>query len=112
MDGFREDLHLEGRPSPGRVSAPGVSVAEVDEIEDVETHWAQDDEMLAALFESARAFAIRERPEFEGPLLAYFLELVKWLKEDAPHGLRTMSHESPMTGCAAESRRRVGSGKM
>jgi hypothetical protein len=107
MDGFREDLHLERRPSPGRVSAPGVSVAEFDEIEDVETHWAQDDEVLAALFESPE-----HSPSASGPLLQYFLELVKWLKEDAPHGLRTMSHESPMAGCAAESRRRVGSGEM
>jgi hypothetical protein len=54
-----------------------VSVAEVDGIEDVETHWAQDDGMLAALFESARAFAIRAQPGFEGPVLDYPLSLVE-----------------------------------
>jgi hypothetical protein len=76
----------ERRRKPGRMSAPGVPVAEVDGIEDVEMDWAQDDGMLAALFESARAFAIRQRPEVEAPVFEYFLELGEWPKEDPPHG--------------------------
>jgi hypothetical protein len=47
-------------------------VAEVDEIEDVETHWAQDDGVPAALFESALAFAIRQRSEFEAQYSVMF----------------------------------------
>jgi hypothetical protein len=67
--------------------------------------------MLAAMLESARAFATREQHVLDGLIRDYLVALVEWLKVNAPHGLRTMSHQSPMAGCAADARRRVGAGK-
>ena len=84
---------------------------EIDDIDQVKGPWADDAEALAALIASAQAFAARDEVVFDGPIREYFFALVEWLKFNAPHGLRLMSHQSPMAGCAADARRKIGAGK-
>ena len=90
MDDFLEDLDLKPPPRSGRVSAPGVPVPEIDEMDEVQDHWAQDEETHEALLNSARQFAVREQVEFDGAIRAYLEALGEVLKEKAPRGLRTM----------------------
>ena len=109
MDGFLEALELKAPPRQGRVSDRGVTMLEFDEIDEVQSHWAHDDETRAGFI--ASPFAIREHETLDGPIGQYFAVLVQWLKFEAEHGLRTMSHQGPMVGCAADARRKIGAGK-
>jgi hypothetical protein len=112
MGEFLHDLELEAPPLPGRVAAAGVPAPEFDEFDEVQYHWAHDEAAFAELLASARAFAIRESVDFDGPVAAYLDAMVEWLKVKAPKGLRTMGRQSPMAGCAADARRKVGAGKL
>jgi hypothetical protein len=102
MDRFMGDLQLEARSRPGRVSAPGVRIPEFDDFDEVQSHWAEDEQTLASLLECARAFATRQQLEFVGPIRDCLDALVEWLRVNAPHGLRMMSHRWVRRRCLAE----------
>jgi hypothetical protein len=110
MGEFLNDLGLRAPARLGRVSASGVSVPEVDEIDEVQDGWARDDETLAVLLANAREFAIRAQVQFKGPLREYRRPR-RVAEGEGAQGAAKLSHPSPMAGCAADARRKVGAGK-